>query len=138
MFSPLELSKAPCGCIWIDQIREPLTWFTSFWNYHGTENIVRVFGIDAHFNRGKTVMIYVDASPYGLGAWLSVDSVPIAYFSDAITDMDCNMLLVEKNEGSKGQQAFEALGLLAAIRLWLPSFKEERVTVHLRGDNIAA
>ena len=138
MFSPPESSKAPVGCIWIDQIREPLTWFTSFWNCHGTENIVRIFGIDAHFNRGKAIMIYVDASPYGLGAWLSVDAVPTAFFSDIITDMDCAMLLVEKNIGSKGQQAFEALGLLAAIRLWLPSFREERITVYLRSDNLSA
>ena len=63
MFSSPELSKAPFGCIWIDQIREPLTWFTSFWNYHGTENIVRIFSIDAHFNRGRRVWKSKPAAP---------------------------------------------------------------------------
>ena len=138
LYAPPLASQAPAGCIWVAQIREPLSWFAAFWASPTSANLVRQFGIEAHFNRGKEIMIYVDASPYGLGAWLSVESRPVEFFSDKITETDCVMLMVIKNEGSKGQQAFEALGLLAAIRLWLPSFKHERVTVSLRSDNMAA
>ena len=48
------------------------------------------------------------------------------------------MFLIPESKGSAGQQAFEALGLLVAIRLWLPTFKHERVTVYLRSDNVSA
>ena len=36
----------------------------------------------------------------------------------------------------EGQQVFELLGLLGALRLWLPLWKRERVKVHVRSDNI--
>ena len=39
-------------------------------------------------------MIYVDASPFGLGAWLSVDAQPVSYFSDVISPLDCEMPLI--------------------------------------------
>ena len=79
----------------------------------------------------------MDASPYGLGAWISIDGVPYQYFCDKVSELDCQMLHVEANVGSSGQQAFEALALLAAVRLWLPTFYKERVSVCLRGDNMA-
>ena len=138
LYAPPEISLAPVGCVWVAQIKEPLTWFESFWNELKPQNLVRTFCVKAHFNIGKQIYIYVDASPYGLGGWLSIDGQPVAYFSDVICSTDCKMLLVEDNEGSAGQQAFEALGLLVAIRLWLPSFKLERVTVCIRSDNLSA
>ena len=87
-----------------------------------TSNVVRSFCDDAHFNNGINACIYVDASPFGLGAWLSVDSKPVEYFADIFSDTDCVMLRVEQNIGSKGQQAFEALALLVALRLWITAF----------------
>ena len=80
----------------------------------------------------------VDASPYELGAWLSVEGLPTEYFADLISDEDCRHMRLEDRTGSKGQQAFEALALLVAMRLWLPQFKHKRVLVTLRGDNVAA
>ena len=81
--------------------------------------------------------IYLDASPYGLGAWLEVDGHAQEFFSDRIHKSDLQILKVE-NVGSKAQQAAEALALLVAVRLWLPQFSQERITVLVRGDNIAA
>ena len=138
LYSPDSMSRAPPGCIWVSQIREPLLWFASFWQDADACSLVRDFSVSAHFNKGLEVMIYVDASPYGLGAWLAIDAVPKAYFSDTISELDCQVLLIEKNEGSAGQQAFEALALLVAIRLWLPTFRSERVTVYVRSDNLSA
>ena len=76
--------------------------------------------------------IYLDASPYGLGAWLAVDDDPVAYFADTIHPHDLQVLQVT-NEGSAAQQALEALALLVAVRLWLPQFHAERVSVLIRG-----
>ena len=138
LYSDPAVSKAPSGCVWVSQISEPLSWFDCFLSETKGRNLVRQFCVDSHFNKGKSILIYVDASPYGLGAWLSVDAKPVSYFSDVISSLDCEMLLIAENKGSAGQQAFEALGLLVAIRLWLPTFKHERVTVYLRSDNLSA
>ena len=62
----------------------------------------------------------------------------VEYFSDIIHKTDLDILGID-NVGSKAQQAAEALALLVAVRMWLPRFKEQRITVLVvRGDNIAA
>ena len=53
------------------------------------------------------------------------------------SQLDCEILGVDNVE-SKAQQAFEALSLLIALRLWLPRFPHNRVRVKVRGDNMAA
>ena len=55
LFSPAACSKAPSGCIWTAQIKEPVAWFLCFFKTNGTGNIVRFFHVDAHFNRGRKV-----------------------------------------------------------------------------------
>ena len=55
LYSPQSTTKAPPGCIWTSQIREPLCWIKSFFRSHGIGNLVRVFQVDAHFNRGMKV-----------------------------------------------------------------------------------
>ena len=67
-----------------------------------------------------------------------VDNIPVEYFADTYSELDLSMLGIKSNSGSIGQQAFEAFALLVAMRLWLPQFSQERVTVTLGGDNIAA
>ena len=138
LYQPRDLSSAPLNFVWSSQLREPLNWFKAFWKGGATQNIVREFSVEHHFNRGKPVVIYVDASPFGLGGWISVSGRPWQYFADDVTDEDCLSLGVSSNVGSVGQQAFEALALLVAIRLWLPQFKTQRVKICLRGDNLAA
>ena len=39
---------------------------------------------------------------------------------------------------SHAEQAFKALALLVAVRMWLPNFKTQRVKVCVMGDNMAA
>jgi hypothetical protein len=138
LYQPRELSSAPPNHVWSSQLREPINWFKAFWGSDNNQNLVREFNVEHHFNRGKLVIIYVDASPFGLGGWISVSGCPWQYFSDGISESDCLNLGVSSNEGSAGQQAFEALALLVAIRLWLPQFKTQRVKICLRGDNMAA
>ena len=130
-------SGAPPGCVWHKQVAEPLSWIRAF-NRECKGNILRVFQVAAYFNKGTDIKVCVDASPFGIGAWLCVNGIPTEYFADVITDLDCANLLIEDRSGSRGQQAFEALALLVAIRQWLPARREARIVVTLRGDNIAA
>ena len=39
---------------------------------------------------------------------------------------------------NQGQQGFEAMCLLIAVRIWAPIWKNSRVTLALRNDNIGA
>ena len=130
-------SNAPPGCIWSSQIIEPLTWFKAFLT-HVNGTVVRTFNLNTHFNRGMKVCIYVDASPYGLGAWMIENDIAVAYFCDVISENDLKVLDLIGCKGSEGQQAFEALALLVALRLWLPDRQQHRIQVTMRGDNIAA
>ena len=61
-------SNAPPGCIWSSQIGEP-TWCKAFLT-HVCGTVVRTVNLNTQCNRGREVCIYVNASPYGLGAWL--------------------------------------------------------------------
>ena len=135
--APVIATRAPINCIWVSQVREPMSWLSVFLS-EVTGNIVRDFHVDAYANNGLKVIIYVDASPYGLGGFLEIDGIPKSYFWDAISDLDCEFLEIEHNVGSKGQQTFEALCLLVTMRLWLPDLGTQRITVAVRSDNIAA
>jgi hypothetical protein len=81
------------------------------------------------------VCIYVDASPYGLGAWLIENGFAVA-FCDVISENNLKVLDLVGCKGSEGQQAFEALALLVALRLWLPDRQQHRIQVTMRGDNV--
>ena len=59
-------------------------------------------------------------------------------FSDVVGDFDRKMLKVGSDSDCTVQQAFEALALLVALRMWLPAYKEQRVIVTTRSDNLSA
>ena len=66
-----------------------------------------------------------------------IDDVPHCYTCGTFTDSDASILQVV-NEQSRAQQAFESLALLIVLRMWLPEFTKHRVSVRVRGDNMAA
>ncbi len=136
LYAEDKSSQAPLNCRWLAQFKVPLLWIQAFLD-ETSGNLIRTFTVEQHFNKGEPVVICVDASPFGMGAWLAINGVAAEYFVDSVTDLDCSILGVE-NSGSQGQQAFEALALLVAMRTWLPRFRDRRITVTGRSDNIAA
>ena len=93
--------------------------------------------VDAFLRQGPRVTVTTDASPYGLGAVLDVDGVISSYFSSQITDMDRQILSLHENPSSRDQQVLEGLALLVALRQWAPYWKNRRVVLSVRTDNIA-
>ena len=81
--------------------------------------------------------ITTDASVWGIGGWISVGGKPTAYFSDFITHDD-ELVLGHKRGEHEGQQGFQALALLVAVRLWAPLWRTKRVCLALRNDNVGA
>ena len=47
-------------------------------------------------------------------------------------------MLGHKSGENEGQQGFEAMALLLAVRVWAPLWHSSRVTLSLRNDNVGA
>ena len=129
-------TRAPKNCIWLKQILLSLLWMKSFLlQQSGT--LTRVYDLHSYYGASDTFTITTDASPWGIGGWLAVNNRVIAYFADTISEDDCTVLQRERGCHT-GQQAFEALALLVAYRLWCPLMKRQRSVLAVRNDNIGA
>ena len=128
--------KAPRNCVWVKQFRNALIWLQEFIN--GTSGtIIRTFEYDLYYGNPDNVRITTDASPYGIGGFITINGRIAAFFSDEITATDCTILGVTHGSHT-GQQAFEALAVLVAVRLWMPEITSRRATLAVRTDNIGA
>ena len=83
------------------------------------------------------MQIVADASPTGLGAFLRIHNVIKEYAFDFITADDERVLKVKKL-GSEGQQVWEGLALLAALRLWRHHWQDKRVSLQVKPDSVSA
>ena len=79
----------------------------------------------------------MDASPWGLGAILRINGGFVEYFSDDICAED--VLRFGHGIGdSKGQQTWECLVTLVALRLWMPAYRNVRIRLRVRSDSTTA
>jgi hypothetical protein len=127
---------APAGCIWTKQVRTPLLWLKVFLDETHCQ-FDRVFTLASYLGRGPKVSIVCDASPFGLGAWLAIDGTVREFFADGIHKEDSEILGIEPGS-CHGQQAWEALTILVALRLWFPMWKGGRVQLRVSSDNMTA
>ena len=111
-------NSAPKGCVWTRQISVALNWVLAFLEHRHGDLIMR-FTLDGYFRRGAKHSITVDASPYGLGAFLCIDDRPIAFFACRLTSTDYAVLGIKDTGDSRVQQASEAMAMLIALRLSL-------------------
>jgi hypothetical protein len=99
--------------------------------------LIRKFTVDTYHNRGRNIAITTDASPWGIGAWLSIDNVIIDYFADEVCADDVQRLSLT-GRGSEDQQVLEALALLVSLRQWHDHWRNERAIIAVNSDNVAA
>ena len=92
---------------------------------------------DAYFNVGDTVDIDLDASPWGLGGILRIGGKFIAYFADELTPEDFSKYSFAAGD-CKGQQTWECLATLVALRLWFAHWQHVRVCLRIRSDSTTA
>ena len=86
-FTAKDLIGAPPNTVWRKQIAPSLHWFEAFFAGKGN-HLERFFRVDAYTRSGTTIEIGTDASPWGLGGWLSVDRVITHAFACPITSED--------------------------------------------------
>ena len=129
-------SGLPVGCVWRKQIVSALMWLRAFLKEEQGE-ISRHFDWDNFFGMAPALEITTDASPWGIGGWISMNNVPIAYYSDSITAFD-EEILGHTAGTCEGQQTFESLALLVAHRLWYKVIAARRARHVVRSDNLGA
>ena len=135
-FEAGETGSAPRQCLWTKQILVALHWLLAF--IRGQQGVVcRIFNFNCCYGLTAPVKITCDASVWGIGGWISFGDTPIGFFHDIISPDDAVVLGHERGE-KEGQQAFEGLALLVAVRLWAPLWKSKRVHFTLRSDNVGA
>ena len=140
LWAPIFSSKAKCpfdeSKIWRKTVEVPLAWMRAFLRgAHGT--LQRTYHLAAYLKEGDCIEIVTDASPTGIGAFLRINGTIREFAFDELTSEDEATLSVARG-GSEGQQVWEALIVLAALRLWSPHWRSIRATLMVRSDSVSA
>ena len=130
-----DQGDAPTNCMWTSRVSDSLRWIRAFFHMQSPGPLVRMFTLEAYMNKGIRVRITCDASPWGIGGFLTIDGKIVAYFWDAISPEDQETLKVAAGD-SRGQQCWECLAVLVAVKLWLPHWCTRRVRLAVRTDNM--
>ena len=131
-----EESGAPKECIWTKQVRHTLFWLLTFLEGE-LAGIKRKYTIRCISANLPLVTITWDASPWGMGGTLQHDGVIVEYFAIQITKNDEDVMNVIQRT-HEGQQVWEALSGLIALRQWSKHWWGQRAILQIRSDNIGA
>jgi hypothetical protein len=131
-----DVSGAPPNTVWTKQLAPTLSWIDTFFD-GAVGGIERYFSVDSYLRRGPVVEIGTDASPWGMGGWLSVDGAITHFFACAVTSQD-EAIYGHAIGSSSGQQVWECLAVLIGVCIWCDQWKHERINLKVRGDNVGA
>jgi hypothetical protein len=132
----MKNSGAPVNCVWRRQILSALKWLQAFLQREAGA-IVRIFTLEAHLGIGQKVQISTDASPWGFGAVLIIDDVPIEYYAEILSQDDLDTFHLSTADPA-GQQVWEALAVLVSLRMWGAHWRRSRAVLEVRSDNVTA
>ena len=122
--------------VWRSAVEVPLRWMRAFLaGTHGT--LSRTYTLAAYRQEGDQYTVVTDASPLGLGAFLVKNGVITEFAFGTMNSIDEEVLKV-KMGGSEGQQVWESLILLAALRLWSLVWRGRRITLAVQSDSVSA
>ena len=116
-------------------MRCPIRWLVAFLQGRAGD-LVRTTTVDSHLRRGPYVCITTDASPFGLGAVLEIDGQIVSWFASSLSPTDRSTLTLQADPSSSDQQVLEALGMLVALRVWSMHWRDSRVQLAVRTDNV--
>ena len=119
--------------VWTKQVRPALQWFRAFLSDEAL-GITRTFRLSAYLRPSDAVTITVDASPFGMGAFISWNGTPREFFAVPISDDDVEILGHQRGDCA-GQQTWECLTAVVALRQWRDFWHEDRTALTVRGDN---
>jgi hypothetical protein len=110
-------------------------WFVALFSAPG-EVLSKTFHVGVH-RLPPRIHMYVDASPWGFGAFLTLEGCPTERISGAWDADDCRRFKLKIGDAA-GQAVWEALALLIALRSWSEYWLEEVAVVWVKSDSKAA
>ena len=122
-------SRATQGCIWTKQISSSVNWLVAFM-HHEKGEVSRTWSLEAHLTPAHRLPLVFDASPWGIGAVLYRDGVPLFYFISALTKYDEQRFRYKIGD-HKGQQTWESLSVLVALKTWQDQYMGRRFSLTL-------
>ncbi len=131
-----DVSGAPANTVWTKQIAPTLLWIDTFFK-GSIGGIERYFSVQAYLRQGPVVEIGTDASPWGMGGWLSINDTITHYFACPVTPDDASIFGHEIGS-STGQQVWECLAVLIGVAIWSDQWRHDRINLRVRGDNVGA
>ena len=125
---------APRNCVWVKAIRSALLCLKVFLD--GTRGtLVRRYTLETWTNAAPSISITLDASPWDVGATLEVNYTIVAFLRSPL-DAEGVDLLGHPIGEARGQQVWETLCALVALRAWKQHWKESRFNLVVRGDSV--
>ena len=131
-----ERKKAGDSRVWVKQIIITLQWLSVFLNRH-RGSLIRSWKYSAWLYPQTTMTMILDASPYGLGGVLVSAGRIISWFASPLTHLDEQTFHHDIGADS-GQQVWEALCILVALRVWKSKWATQQCTLTVKSDNISA
>ena len=99
--------------------------------------MVRSYSLRHHFNEAPPFIIGFDASRLGVGAVLIRDTTVEEYLTDPISSHDERTFGLRAGD-EDGQQLWEALSMLVALRTWRHIWATGRCNLTVEGDSMTA
>ena len=99
--------------------------------------MTREYRVSAYFDAGLRVRIVTDASPWGVGGFVALGNTIISYFAEGLDQQDADLANAELGSPD-GQQVWEALALLIALRLWQRYWMRTGVELRVKSDSVSA
>ena len=117
------------------QVELPLRWILAYWSLP-TSPLKRVL---RSYVPPPSLELVIDACPWGLGGYLVALSTQqvLEFFADPLSAEDLSRFNMEVGNAA-GQQIWECLAILVALKLWSKHFQSGRAQLQIRGDSVVS
>ena len=117
------------------RVAHALRWLVAY-SRRQRGSLTRRYSVGQHRQRVAVRLVF-DGSPWGYGGICLVQEKVVSWFAEPISKEDIARFKIVV--GSCAHQALiECLAILIGVRLWLPSWKDERMAVTVNSDSKAA
>ena len=137
MIMPLwaATADAPGGRAGVRRIRHALRWLRAF--FRRRRGVLdRVYSAADRY-APTTVVIELDASPWGYGGVLYQNGSPVHWFAEAVSKEDVATFGIVIGD-PRHQALLEIIAVLIGLRTWSQFLRRGRWAVHVRSDSQAA
>jgi hypothetical protein len=86
---------------------------------------------------GDRIELCLDASPWGLGGFLTINGKIRSFFRCGLSDEELELLALRRAE-SAAQQTVEALAVLVGLRAWKSHWLHKHVVLKVKSDSVSA